>query len=265
MPRISGVGSWLLVGAHDLSGDARAINGLQQSYAPIDVTGLRERAAQRILARSDASIDWTSHYENADIDSRGAHIFRDPATWRDEQVSLILGGAVGSHVANMRAKTVTYAPTIADDGALTATINAQASDPTGGWPALRWGRALAVGESRPNVTLTQAQATAITPTIDLGAPTPDVTVIELLVHVTRLERTDGGSPDVAIQWYHSADGSTWTQPLTGSVYTLQAGGVGTDTVQPYAGAGITLNRYARLQYVGNFHSLEFTAAMFWQT
>ena len=261
MPRLSGVGSRLLIGGYDVSGHARAINGLQMSQSPIDVTAVSDVAMRRILARSDGALDWTSYFENTA--DHGGHIHRNPATWSDIWTSLVFGGRRGDHVANMRGLRVTYAPTIADDGSLTAAINAQSTVIRGAWPAVRWGRALDVTNAQ-DLTGTDSQTPRNTAYVDLGAAVPNVVEIGVVIHVTRLARA-GGTPDLQLEFRHNASDVGAGTLIGARTAASLIGVVGAFAYEPHDGAAMTLDRYIRLTFLGNFHELTFTAAAFWRT
>ena len=219
---------------------------------------------RRILARADAVIDWTSYYESMDAEQYGGHIHRNPADWRNTWVSLVVGGQPGGHVAGMRALRVAYVPSIADDYSLTAQINARSTVTRGDWPALRWGRALAVRQSRDVASVGEAQVAAYTPVVDLGSTFFGVRAVDIIVHVTALRRTDGGTPSVQFTLQHgSGRGAVDTDVGSASSPASVRGPTALEFV-PYAGAGIMLNRYVRLKFSGDYHHAEFTAAMFWR-
>lgn len=130
MAKVSGVGSSLLVGVYDLSGDTGAIQNIDTSVAMIDVTGIDKSAFERVAGRADGTIAWTGFWNTA---ASHAHLVLSALPTTDVTVTYIGPGASASLVA----KQINYAPTFGADGSLTIQVTC-----LGNGSPVEWGVAL---------------------------------------------------------------------------------------------------------------------------
>lgn len=130
MAKVSGLGSSLLVGTADLSGDTGAISIIETSIATIDVTSIADLAQSRIVGRADGQIAWTGYFN---VSAGAAHPVLSALPTTDVTVQYIGPGVT----ASLAAKQINYAPTFNADGSLTIAVQC-----LGNGAALEWGVAL---------------------------------------------------------------------------------------------------------------------------
>jgi hypothetical protein len=232
MAKSSGLGSSLIVGAYDVSGDIGALSQIEAMRADQDVSGIDKSAAERISLLKDGSLAFTSFWNTA---AGQAHLALSPQPRTDVQVSYLHTSAVGGAAASMIAKQVSYAPTRGQDGSLVVENSAHAN----GY-GLEWGELLTTGKQTfASGTLngtsidygsvsTLFGATAYLHTISLGSGTPTVTVTD------------------------SANDSTFaTLAPTALVFTPTVAG----TSRLQTGVTATIRRYTRVEVTGTYTNL----------
>jgi len=233
MAKQSGIGSALWWGSVDLSGDVGAISTLETSRGTLDVTGIDKDAPERIVARRDGSIGFTSFWNKA----TGASVLTlSPLVRTDVQVSVAVGTpAVGSVAGSLIAKQTTYSPAFGTDGSLVANVTCSAN----GYP-LEWGELLTTGKQ------TFASGTVNGTSIDLGAVSTAFGCAAYL-HVFSL-----GSGDPQIEVTDSAANSTFlTLAPTAILFTPTAAGV----ERKATGLTATIRRYVRVTVSGTYTDL----------
>ena len=65
MAKSSGLGSGLIVGTANISGDVGELSTISTSRAMLDVTGIDKSAFERVLGRKDGAITFSSFWNTA--------------------------------------------------------------------------------------------------------------------------------------------------------------------------------------------------------
>ena len=147
MAKTSGLGARLFIGGFDLSGDTGAVQRIAGGCAPIDVTGIDKSAMERIGGQRDGGIEWSSFFNPT-----GAHPVLSALPTADVLATYCHGTTLGNPAACCIGKQIDYAPTRANDGALTMAVAVQAS----GF-GLEWGVQATAGQ-RTDTTATAGTA-----------------------------------------------------------------------------------------------------------
>jgi hypothetical protein len=226
MAKSSGLGSGLIVGSSDISGDVGELSDISSPRAMLDVTGIDKSAFERVLGRKDGAITFSSFWNTS---AGQAHLaLRNPPA-ADVMVTYLHGSTVGEVAASMTAKQVSYAPAFGADGSLVATTNAIAN----GF-GLEWGELLTTGVQ------SFATGTVNGTSIDLGS-TSTLFGAAAYLHVISVA---SGTAVFTVQ--DSADNAAFAT-VTGMVFTGAAG----PTTQRLQGAvNATVRRYVRIEGSG---------------
>ena len=147
MAKTSGLGARLFIGGFDLSGDTGAVQRIAGGCAPIDVTGIDKSAMERIGGLRDGGIEWSSFFNPT-----GAHPVLSALPTADVLATYCHGTTLGNPAACCIGKQIDYAPTRANDGALTMAVAVQAN----GF-GLEWGVQATAGQ-RTDTTATAGTA-----------------------------------------------------------------------------------------------------------
>ncbi len=232
MAKVSGLGSSLIVGAFDISGDIGALSGTETSRATLDVTAINESAMDRIVGRKDGALGFDSFWNTA---AGQAHLVLSALPRTDVQISYLHGSTVGEVGASMIAKQIDYAPAFGADGSLVATTTAQSN----GY-GLEWGELLSTGVQ------TFALGTVNGTSIDYGSASSAFGAAAYL-HVISL---GSGTPTVTIA--DSANNSTFaTLSPTALAFTPTVAG----TQRLQTGTTATIRQYLRAQVTGTYTNL----------
>jgi hypothetical protein len=232
MAKSSGLGSSLIVGAYDVSGDIGALGTIETSRGVQDVSGIDKSALERIVLLKDGSLSFTSFWNTV---AGQAHPVLSAQPRTDVQVSYLHGSTVGEPAASMIAKQVSYAPTRGQDGSLVVENTAHAN----GY-GLEWGALLTTGKQ------TFASGTVNGTSIDYGA-TSSLFGATGYLHTISL---GSGTPTVTVT--DSANDSTFAALApTSIVFTPVA--AGTSRVQ--TGVTATIRRYTRVEVTGTYTNL----------
>ena len=233
MPKQSGIGSSLIVGAFDLSGFIGALTACEASRATVDVTAINATGPELLPGLKDGSLAFTSYWTGATAGEAHAVLSALPRT--DVQVSALIGSTVGAPAASMVAKQMGYAPTRGQDGSLVATTTANGS----GY-GLEWGELLTTGK--------QTFASGSTNSAEL----PDYGATSSLfgsaayLHVISL---GSGTPTLTIADATTSGGSF--TGITGMVFTPTVAGV----TRVQGATNATVRRWIRLQVTGTYTNL----------
>lgn len=230
MAKQAGMGTRLLVGGYDVSGDINAIGTIGSQLAPIDTTDITQSAHSRIPGLRDGTMSFTAFF-----DAANAHPVLSQLPGANTLMSAVLPPlAVGSPAACLNALQVSYNPTRSNAGDLTIACEGQADQGDG--PC--WTQALTPG-IRPDAAATNGAA------VDNGASTANGA--RLFLQVVQFT---GTSATITVQ--QSADNATWS---TLGAFTAVAAA---PNAQSLTVAG-TVNRYLRVISAGTFSSLQFAA------
>jgi len=233
MAKQSGVGSALWFGSVDLSGDVGAIGTIEATRSTLPMTGINAAGEERVMARRDGSISFTSYWNHA---AGAANLTLNPQPRTDIQVTCAAGTpAVGTAAASLVAKETSYAPALGSDGSLAATVSAVGN----GYP-LEWGELLTTGKQ------TFASGTVNGTSIDLGS-TSTLFGAAAYLHVFSL---GSGNPTVTVK--DSADNGTFlTLSPTALAFTPTVAGV----QRLQTGLTATIRRYVRVEVAGTYTNL----------
>lgn len=231
MAKSSGLGSSLIVGVYDVSGDIGSLGTISSKRASISSTGIDKSAEERYLGLKDGDLAFNSFWNTS---AGQAHVALSALPTTDTMISYLHGSTVGEVAASMVAKQIDYAPTRGADGSLVAATTA-----AGSGFGLEWGELLTTGVQ------TFASGTVNGTSIDLGA-TSTLFGASAYLHVLSL---GSGTPTVTVA--DSANDSTFAG-VTGMAFTPTA--ASTERLQGAVTA--TVRRYVRVQVTGTYTDLE---------
>lgn len=214
----------MLLGAYDVSGDARALDGVGETFREDDATGWSDSVINYTLGPARVFIDGFQAVFN-NTASTGSHTVLSPAL--ESYGSLFIGiraaPAVGDPTFSMPLHKAAY--TISGEGPVFVNINTDVGQTgslsVGGLPMRPWGKALAIGASLS----TNTNGTSV----DNGASSANGALAYL--HITA---SSGGAWALTVQ--DSTDNSTFADLITfsanGSTVTAEQGSA-TGTVDRY--------------------------------
>lgn len=137
----SGLGDNFYIGGYDLSGDVSALSSISGSMAPIDVTGIKKSANERIGGLRTGDMQFTSFFHTNDTVGQGfAYDALSLLPRTDVIGSYFRGTALLNPCASMNARQLNYDPTRDNSGNLMFAVELQ-SDGYG----LEWGVQLTAG------------------------------------------------------------------------------------------------------------------------
>lgn len=230
MAKSSGLGSSLIVGAYDISGDIGSLSSIESMRASIDVPAINQSAMDRIMGHKDGSLAFGSYWNAV---AGQAHPVLSALPRTDIQMSWLHGSTVGEVAASMIAKQANYAPARGADGSLAATTTAHAN-----------GYGLEFGELLTTGVQTFASGTVNGTSIDYGSASTLFGAAAYL-HVISL---GSGTPTVTIT--DSAANSVFVA-VTGMAFTPTV--AGTQRLQGLTTA--TVRRYVRAEVTGTYTNL----------
>lgn len=233
MAKQSGLGDNLYLSGYDLSGDVGSLSRIGGSVATLDVTGIDKSAYERIGGLRDGSIEFTSYFNDA---AGQAHPVLSTLPTTDRVLTYCRGTTLGNPAACLVAKQIDYAPTRADDGALTVAVSAQAN----GF-GLEWGRQLTAGKRTDTAATSPATGIDTTASAAFG-----------LQAYLQVFAFTGTSVTVTIQ--DSADNSTFAALASPAAFTVVSAA---PTSERIAVTG-TVRRYLRVITTGTFSNAVFS-------
>lgn len=235
MAKQSGLGARFLVGGYDISGDIQALDTVNGTLAPLDVTDITQPAHARIGGLRDGSMGATVF-----MDALNAHPVLSSLPRADTLMMFFLPVlAVGGAVACLNAKQVNYDPTRAANGDLTIKT---AGDGNG--YGLEWAVALT-----PGVRTDAAAADGAS----LNGGAASAFGGQAYLQVTGFT---GTSVTVAVQ--DSADNATWAD-VAGLAFTAVTAAPNTQRLATVNTA--TIRQYVRVVTTGTFTSASFAVAL----
>lgn len=137
MAKQSGLGDGLIVDGTDLSGDTGSLGRIGGGPAAHVITGIDKSAFERIGGQRDGGIDWSSWFNDA---SGKAHAKLSTLPITNRIITYQRGTSLGKPAACLVGKQIDYAPTRADDAALTIALQSQSN----GY-GIEWGEQLTAG------------------------------------------------------------------------------------------------------------------------
>lgn len=225
--KLTALGSNCYIGAKDVSGDIGAVTGLEGLIGTIDVTALNASAMERIAGRADGTMGFAAFFND---DTGRSHEAFSALPTTDTQASIVIGTpALGSPMASMTAKQITYGLNVDNAGTLAAAINMQANG-----KGLEWGEMLTVGKQ------SFATGTVNGTSIDLGA----VSTLFGAAAYLHVFSVASGTAVFAVQ--DSADAASFTD-VSGLIFT---GATGATVQRLQTGLTATIRRYIRVQGTG---------------
>lgn len=239
MAKVGGLLQACWVGGYDLSGDVSALDTVQASRRPIDVTALNTTSHERIGGRTDGRIEATGHFNDA---AARSHVVLSEMPTTDTQVIYCIGTTLGDPAAAMaNAKQVSYSTAEKEDASLEVKM-AAVSDRTG----LEWGRLLTPG------TVTHTEGTNGAP-YDFGAETTFGLQAYLMVFALT-----GTNVVVTLQESSDNDADTY-EAVTGGAF---ASVTSAPSFQRIATAtDLTVEQYLRPVTTGTFTSATFAVVV----
>lgn len=222
MAKVSGLGSSLVVGSVDLSGDIGEVGTIETVRTYQDAPAINQSAMDRIPLRKDGSLAFSSYWDTA---AGASHLTLSALPRTDIQVSFLHSSTLGGAAASMVGKQINYSPNMGTDGSLIVGITAQAN----GY-GLEWGELLTTGLQ------SFATGTVSGSSIDLGSVSTAFGAAAYL-HVISVA---SGTATFTVE--DSANDSAFAT-VTGLVFT---GATGATTQRLQTAAGATIRRYVRI-------------------
>jgi hypothetical protein len=234
--KITGLGAQFYIGGYDLSLDVNALDNVAGSIHPLDVTGIKSLAHERLGGQREGVLEFTTF---ADMAAGQEHAALSGLPTADVIASAFLPNAsyaqaVGNPACSINAKQVNYDWTRASDGALTGKIQCQSN----GY-GLEWGEMLTAG-------LRTDSAATVGTFFDDGAGT--AFGAQAYFQVTAFS---GTSVTIDIQSATTSGGSYSTTGLTSSAFT----GIGAQRVA--VSNVTTINEFLKVVTTGTFSSATF--------
>lgn len=240
MSKESGLGANFYLDGVDLSGDTNQLTKISRSLAALDFTGIDKFAFERLPGKLDGGIDWESFFNPTN-----AHPVLSTLTRNDRIVSYVHKASVlGTPVANLVAKQMSYDPTRPADGRVTAKVSTLAN---AYW--LDWSRSCTIGKQ----TLAVAGNTTGVDFQIQGAPASFGAQFYLHVFAftgTSATLTMQGSSDNAVGDPYAA--------ITGGAFTVVNTSPQSQRIQ--TARNQAMERYVRVAITGTFTNLVFAVS-----
>ena len=237
MAKQGGLGSRLLVGGYDLSGDINAIDSIHGGKNLLDGTDITQSAHARIHGLRDGSMGFTAF-----MDTANAHPVLSALPRTDTHMAALLPTlAIGGAAACLVAKQVNYDPNRGADGALMLKVDGQGS----GF-GLEWAVTLTAG-LRTDTSATNGASLDNAASTAFGAQ-------------AYMQCTAFSGTDVTIKIQDSADNSSFAD-VTGLTFTQVTAAPASQRLATSNSA--TIRRYLRAVTVttGGVTSVTFAVAI----
>jgi hypothetical protein len=236
MPKTTGLGDNLYLGAFDLSGDIGSIKEIGGAQKPLPVPGINALAYERRGGQRGGGLKFTAWF-NASAGQEHPVLSALPTT--DVVAGYFRGTAVGSPTACLVAKQVNYDPTRKPDGELSENVELTANA-----FGLEWGDQLTAGK-RTDTTATNGA--------DLDGGASSGFGLQAYLWVFGFTGTS-----VVVKLQDSPDGVAWTDVTGGSFGAIAAVGA-----QRIATAGnLSVAQHLRvITGTGTFTSITFACSV----
>jgi hypothetical protein len=241
MAKDTGLGANFYIDGTDVSGDTNALSKISKSLTALDFTGIDKFAFEKIAGKLDGGIDWEAFYNPTN-----AHPLLSTLPRTDRIISYVHKASVlGTPVANIAAKQMSYDLKRPDDGKVTFSVESAAN---AYW--LDWSRSLTTGKQ----TLVAAGNTTGVDFQIQGAPASFG--LQAYIHVFSFTGTSatitlqGSSDDAAGDPYANITGGGFT--VVSSAPQAQRIATARD---------LAVERYIRLNVTGVFTNLVIAASV----
>lgn len=235
MAKESGLGAQLYMDQYDLSNDTNSVPRIGKSLNPLEQTGIDKLAFERKAGLLSGQITLISFFNPTN-----AHACHETLPRADRIISYCHRATLGTPVASMVAKQLSYNPTRDADGQLTAEVDAQSN---AYW--IDWGYALTAGK-RTDTAATNGTGVDFA---QQGAPASFG--LQAYLHVFAFT---GTSATVKLQQSSDNGGGDAFADVTGGSFTV----VTAATKERIATArNQAVERYLRVVTTGTFSNLVF--------
>ncbi len=240
MGKESGLGAGYFVDGVNLSGDTNALTKISRSLEALNFTGIDKFAFERLPGKLDGGIDW-----EAFMNPTNAHPTLSTLPRTDRIASYMHKQSVlGTPMASLVMKQMTYDPTRPDDGRMTIAVSTLAN---AYW--LDWGRSLTTGMQ----TFGGAANGTGVDFADMGAPA--AFGLQAYLHVFAFTGTSAtivlqGSSDNAVGDPYAA--------ITGGGFTVVSSAPQSQRIQ--TARNLAVERYVRVSVTGTFTNLVIAVA-----
>jgi hypothetical protein len=238
MAKTSGLGNALYVAGFDLSGETQqwAING---GNTPIDVTGIRQEAPERIGGLLTGHLKYVTHFDPV----AATHLHLSTLPTGQEHVMMAHRETIGAPAACLISRQIGYDPTRGEGGAVTFSVDAESDTAGVDWAAM------ATAGKRVDTTATNGAS------VDHGAAPPGSFGMQAWLQVFAFTGTS-----VTIKVQQSSDdgvGDAFADVVGGSFGAITAVGaakLATSRTQ-------AVERYLRVVTSGTFTTVTFAVAV----
>lgn len=240
MSKDTGLGANFYIDGTDVSGDTNAVSKISKSLAALEFTGIDKFAHERLAGKLDGGIDWDAFYNPTT-----AHPVLSTLTRSDRIISYVHKAAVlGTPVANIVAKQMSYDMTRPDDGRVMFKVESEAN---AYW--LDWSRSLTTGKQ----TLSSAgNGTGVDFQIQ-GAPASFG--LQAYLHVFAFT---GTSATLTLQGSSDDGAGDAYAAITGGGFTVVSSAPQAQRIA--TARALAVERYMRVNVAGTFSNLVFAVS-----
>jgi hypothetical protein len=233
--KTSGIGSYLFVGAYDLSGDIGAISSIATTRNLQDISNIQQTATQRLALLRDGSLAYNAFFNAA---AGGAFAVLHGFNGAQALFTWASGNAAGDVGASLRARQADFGTTRGQDGSLAITASAQ-----GDGYGLEWANMLTTGKQTFAST---GNGTTVDDLFPLDAATTSAFGLAAYIHAISL---GSGTATVAVQ--DSADDISYGNVVGGGFTDVT--GATSERIQ--TATDLVVKRYLRVNVTGTFTNL----------
>lgn len=239
MAKQAGLAQAFYVGGYNISGDVGSVDSTAITRQVLPATGIDKTSMERIVGRKDGSISWMTYFNTA-AGQQHAALSGLPRT--DTQIIYASGTSIGATAAAAVAKQMNYDVAMADNGAFTVKVEAQANS-----YGLEWGRLMTAGVASQSGagSLTSYDGGAAT-SFGLQAYLQVFSFTGTSITVTLEESSDNGV------------GDAWAA-VTGGAFSAVSAARQHQRIQ--TSRGLTVERYLRVTTTGTFSAATFAVVV----
>jgi hypothetical protein len=238
MAKESGLGQALYVHGRDLSGETKQWD-TGGGPTPIDVTGLRSSAPERIGGLLSGTLKYVTHFDPL----AASHLYPSTLPTTDVILTMAHRETLGAPALSMVTKQIGYDPQRTDNAALSFTVDAQSNSDGGEWGVL------GTAGKRTDTTATNGTG------VDHGLVPPLSVGLQAYLHIFAFTGTNvtvklqGSSDDAAGDPYADITGGSF-----GAQTAIGAWRLSTSRSQ-------AVERWFRVVTTGTFTSVTFAVAV----